>query len=440
MKRKHRTIQLALVFVLLSAGVAWGVSQRNSADAQASTSSQPEQTGRPLTVQAEPLYAKDSLQKNRIFIGMVTAQRQSSLSFELSGKVVRFEVDDGDQVTQNQPLAMLENDRLLAQQKQIEAQLHQAEALLRELQKGPRKQTVESARSLVKEISALRDLAEKKMKRSKKLIKEGAITEQSFEEIYYDYVSLESRALKAQHQLDEYLAGTRQEKVDAQLAVVEELKARLAEIKIEIDDSTLKAPYAGTVVKRYSDEGDVVSPSQPVIDLIENKSLEIRVGIPVESAAVLKLQTEYQFEINHKLYKATLHRVLPILNEKTRTRTALFKFTQPAHEELVNGQIARMKFSENIEMEGFWVPTEALVKGIRGLWSCYALRPEPGDQTGAVYIVERRDVEELYTHEGKMFVTGTIQDGEIIITTGAHRVVPGQRVTWNSPQPVSQGE
>jgi hypothetical protein len=77
---------------------------------------------------------------------------------------------------------------------------------------------------------------------------------------------------------------------------------------------------------------------------------------------------------------------------------------------------------------------DALVKGERGLWAVYAVVPRPGG--GGAATLERRDVEILYTASDRVYARGLLQDGDEIVSAGAHRVVPGQAV---SPVPESEG-
>lgn len=69
----------------------------------------------------------------------------------------------------------------------------------------------------------------------------------------------------------------------------------------------------------------------------------------------------------------------------------------------------------------------------RGLWSVYVLtepETESPDEATDVYSVSRRDVEVVHTEGDRALVRGTLQPGEPTITSGAHRMVPGQLVQW----------
>ncbi|MCA9039926.1 MAG: efflux RND transporter periplasmic adaptor subunit [Planctomycetaceae bacterium] len=398
-----------------------------------------------LVVSAEKLVQQTSFRKERTFTGLVKAKRESELSFEVAGKIVECLVDEGSRVEANAPLAKLEADRLEIQKKQTKAQLEQAQARLNELIAGPRVQTIKAKRDQVAELTAMRDLALGKKKRSDKLFQSGAITDQEQDEYYYDYLSVESRLSSAQEELNELEEGTREEQITAQQAVVDELNAALASIEIDLEDTELKAPFAGTIVSRQIDEGEVVTAGQPVFELVEDQALEVWVGVPVEQTSLLAEQTEFEVTINNKKFPVKRTSLIPRLNRETRTQSVLFHFAEDAQtDHIYPGQIARFHFAETIQESGFWVPTDALVRGTRGLWSCYTLAPVEPLQTTAkratIYELKRRDVEELYTRDGNVFVTGTLQAGDLLLTHGAHRVVQGDRVRLKAESRKSKKE
>ena len=66
--------------------------------------------------------------------------------------------------------------------------------------------------------------------------------------------------------------------------------------------------------------------------------------------------------------------------------------------------------------------------GILSLWSVFAIvgRQSASDNTGGR--VERRDVEVLHTTAERVFVRGAIDEGDQIVGSGIHRLVPGQAV------------
>jgi hypothetical protein len=76
-----------------------------------------------------------------------------------------------------------------------------------------------------------------------------------------------------------------------------------------------------------------------------------------------------------------------------------------------------------------WLPTTALEKSSRGLWSCYVLEKSSDTNTNPeAFRIARRYVELLHSDGVRAFVRGTIGSGEKIVSGGTHRNVPGQLV------------
>lgn len=87
--------------------------------------------------------------------------------------------------------------------------------------------------------------------------------------------------------------------------------------------------------------------------------------------------------------------------------------------------MSTLKFFRPHYFNLYWLPIAALVKGDRGLWSCYAF---VDSKDGKNKQAERRYVELLETQEDRVLVRGTIKPGDEIITDGVHRLVRDQLV------------
>ncbi|MGF1677264.1 MAG: efflux transporter periplasmic adaptor subunit, partial [Rivularia sp. (in: cyanobacteria)] len=150
------------------------------------------------------------------------------------------------------------------------------------------------------------------------------------------------------------------------------------------------------------------------------------IGVPIDVAKKLGSQSQQELEIGGKTYSARVKSILPEVDPATRTRTVILQLASTA--QVSPKEIARFKISQTQEIEGYWLPITALVKGDRGLWSCYAVV----DQKDGNSKVERRLVEVLETNGKQVLVRGTIQAGDTIVTEGTQRLVPGQLVISQS--------
>ena len=101
----------------------------------------------------------------------------------------------------------------------------------------------------------------------------------------------------------------------------------LSDVAIELEDSTLKSPFAGRVVQRMLDEGAMASSLAPVLRIIED-SLEVRIGIPLKMAAGLKVESVAEILINGTTHQATVHSKLAEVDLTTRTQLVVFRLNE----------------------------------------------------------------------------------------------------------------
>lgn len=79
----------------------------------------------------------------------------------------------------------------------------------------------------------------------------------------------------AQDSLNQTLAGSTKEELDAQEAQVESAQANVAAIEAQISNTIIYAPFAGTVSSVRVKVGDIVSPDVPAISLSPTSALQV---------------------------------------------------------------------------------------------------------------------------------------------------------------------
>ncbi len=419
--KKWQIVSASLV--LLLAGVGIGKFEGNTSETQI----------QPLTNQVNPVTVKitqiqlvNTYQTVQSYTGEVVARLQSEVGFERSGKLVKVLVDEGDRVTRGIALAKLDTTNLVAQRQSLVAQKAQATARLTELKNGARAEDIAAAEARVRDLKKQLELEELKRDRREYLYNEGAISAEQLDEVAFNSQALAERLTNAKSNLAELINGTRYEQIAAQQAVVEQLSAQIADLEITITKSTLKAPFSGTISVRHVDEGTVVEPGQAIVRLVSDSQPEVKIGVPINVAAKLLLGSQQIVEIGGKIYQAEVKSVLPEVDPATRTRTVVLRLVSTA--QVSPQEIARLQITQTIATEGYWLPITALVKGERGLWSCYAI-VETDNNEANTYQIERRLVEVLETNGEQVLVKGTLQPGDAIITEGTQRLVPGQSVS-----------
>ncbi|MFN9868431.1 MAG: efflux transporter periplasmic adaptor subunit, partial [Pseudanabaena sp.] len=175
---------------------------------------------------------------------------------------------------------------------------------------------------------------------------------------------------------------------------------------------------------------------QAIVRLVESANPELEIGVPFSVVSTLTVGSNQTVEIGDRAYTAIVIAIKPETNLQTRTSTVVLKLqnssqtVNKSNNKIANlampksGEIARLKVSQTEQIQGFWLPTTALSRGERGLWSCFVIARD-----GDAYRVEKRDVEVLHTEGDRVLVRGTISANEEVVSSGTQRLVNGQTVT-----------
>ena len=374
-----------------------------------------------LPVRTTEIELVDSYSTTQTYTGEVTALRISEVGFERGGKLIEVLVEEGARVSRGTPLAKLDVSNLEAQRQGLIAQKEQAQAVLAELKNGARTEEIAAAQANVRDLQQQLELERLKSSRREYLYDEGAIAREELDEIAFNQKALNERLANAQSNLNELQNGTRVEQIDAQQAAVDRLAAEIKDLDITIDKSILTSPFNAIISTRNLDEGTVVEAGTSVLRLVEDTQPKVKIGVPIDVANRMQVGSQQQVTIGGEDYNAVVSSILPEVNTATRTRTVVLQLSSTAA--ISPRQIARLEVTQTTDIDGYWLPITALVRGDRGLWSCYALITENRESKA-----ERRYLELLETQGDKVLVKGTIQPGDEIIIDGTHRIIPGQLV------------
>jgi len=295
------------------------------------------------------------------------------LGFELYGVIDETRVVEGERVVKGQILATLDKQRLFARKKELDATLVRAKADA--------------------------TLASLSAKRTAELV---------------------DKRLEPEQRLDEANAN-----LDAANALVNEVKARRGGLDVELQKSSLVAPFSGQVVQQLLDLGTVVTTGQAVFSLMAEMDLEARIGLPTRTPLALNLGQGYELSYAGETLPAILISIAKQRDRATRAVDALFKIdAQTAQKRyLMAGDLVSLSVDVEIEKQGAWIPISALSNGVRGLWTLFIIDKSSGSQ-----IIQPRSVYVEYMEQERAFVSGAIAQGELLVVSGLHRLTPNQVV------------
>ncbi|MEY0450293.1 HlyD family secretion protein [Proteus terrae] len=245
------------------------------------------------------------------------------ISTKTPGRIDSILVQEGDFVKAGEVLANMDTRTLKEQLHEVQAQLNQAKSSVITAQSAlsQRKSEQLAAQAVVRQRIAELDAAQKRLNRSRALVKTNAISIQQLDD---DIARTEGaraavEAAKAQETatiaaIESAKAGIIQAntKVDAATATERRILA-------ELDDSILKAPRNGRVQYRVAEPGEVLGAGGRVLNMVDLSDVYMTFFLPTEAAGKAALGSEV-----HIILDAAPHIVIPA---KTTYVASVAQFT-----------------------------------------------------------------------------------------------------------------
>lgn len=320
-------------------------------------------------------------------IGRLVAEKAGVIAARAAGPVDEMRVRVGDRVAKGDIIAVLVDDALYWRLQLSKAQASEAEAAL---------QTAK----------AKFDLRTQEHKRLTQLKKSAAFSE----------------ARQADKKLEVTSAKSAMAESEAAL-VRNRANQKLAEINLY--NTKVRAPFAGIVSKRHTYVGAYVNVGSPVVELIDDRHLEIEASVPairiggLTPGTIVSFQLESdQTNVNNKL-SASVRAVVPDENPLTRTRKVRFTTNINVSERnLATNQSVLLALPAGEQSSVITVHKDAVINR-KGNNIVFIVK----DGTANIRRVK------LGKAVGTRFVVlAGLADGDTVVVRGNERLRPGQQV------------
>jgi len=207
--------------------------------------------------------------------GTIRPIQTVNLSPKTSGRLLELYVEQGDAVQKGQVIARMDDAELRAQLARAQAGLARAQARLAEAQTGNRPEEIAEAearvnrsRADVVSAQARLDLARERLERNRSLAEAGVIErdrldgfEQEARSAKADVDRAKAALVESQKGRDRIRNGSRIEDIAAARADVAEARAQMALIQTQLNDTVVRAPFAGFISQKYAEPGSFVTPT-----------------------------------------------------------------------------------------------------------------------------------------------------------------------------------
>ncbi|NQU58888.1 MAG: efflux RND transporter periplasmic adaptor subunit [Rhodospirillales bacterium] len=321
-------------------------------------------------------------------IGRLIADKAGVIAARAAGPIGEMMVRVGDRVEEGDVIAVLVADSLHWQFQLRKAEAHEAEAAL---------QTAKAAF----------DLRSQELKRLNRLKESAAFSE----------------ARMADKKLE--VTSARSGMAESEAALVRSrANQKLAEINLY--NTKVRAPFAGVVSKRHTDVGAYVNIGSPVVDLIDDRHLEIEASVPairidgLNPGTIVTFQLEGALASEQITLPATVRAVVPDENPLTRTRKVRFTTNfSVSKRNLATNQSVLLALPAGEVSSVLTVHKDAVISR-KGKDIVFIV------EDGAANIRPVKLGEAVGT---RFVVLAGLKDGDTVVVRGNERLRPGQKVT-----------
>ena len=215
--------------------------------------------------------------------GRIATVSRIDVASQSTARIEAILVREGDVVTANQVMVRLHDDEADANLAQADAAVVEARERLRQLatvQQPMSTQLLEQAR--VADVQAARELA-----RAKDLFEQGFVSQSRLDDAQRAALASASAVVAARAQAE----GNGVHGVEAALAqsrLAQAMAARTASAN-RLDQFTLRAPSAGTVISRAADPGDTAQPGRAILTLVSGDETRIQASVDEKNLNFIKL-------------------------------------------------------------------------------------------------------------------------------------------------------
>jgi HlyD family secretion protein len=234
--------------------------------------------GTPAAAQTTPIAAPVGL----VAPGRVEPVRDPvALAFEVSGRIVAIGVDEGDRVHAGDVIARLDDRLPAARAASAKADLAAAQARYALARRGPRAEDIAAARLEADAAATDADHRGVEQSRSEKLGETGALASSAVDADVAAARVARATADAATARYRALAAGTRAEQIDEAAAAVAAARAELDAANVALDQTVLRAPADGVVLRRTAEVGALVTLTPPVtvVTVADVAKLEVRAEI-----------------------------------------------------------------------------------------------------------------------------------------------------------------
>ncbi len=333
-------------------------------------------------VPVETISVRTQTMHNSIqLLGDIRADREVRVFSKIADRIVRFDVDMGDQVQQGSLIAVVESSSIRSQVNQAESNLAQARSRLENLKSD--------------------------FNRMQQLLNEDAVSQQQYD------------ATKTQ------LEAT-QEQVKA-------LQEGLNQAQTRLEDAYIRSPLNGLIGEKFLEEGDMTSPQTPVVTVVKMDTVKAIVNVIERYVPKIGPGVQAAIRVNalpDTTFRGAVSKVSPVIDPMSRMVKTEIRIPNPGML-LRPGMFAEVELLLDTRENALVIPKYAILQKTQ------LQRNQLGQQEivreNHVYVVKNdlahyRTVDTGFEREGLVEIQSGLSAGDSVVLLGQNNLQDSTRV------------
>jgi membrane fusion protein, multidrug efflux system len=233
--------------------------------------------------------------------------------------------------------------------------------------------------------------------------------------------AMSERQVQRLEKVGSTISQTQLDEVKSQLAVLtaqlQQAQVRQRVAQHDLDQTELRAPFAGIVTERLAQRGEYVATGAAIAHLVDTVHVEARVQAPLTLVGLVRPEMELPVKLADRQMKASVRTVVPVGEERSRQFELRLVLANNA---LSVGTPIEVGLPEREATESLVVPRDAIAVRQDGN---YVMRVR-ADNTA-----EKVAVTSVATDGDMVTIRGSVSAGDRVVVRGVERLQHGQRVT-----------
>ena len=364
----------------------------------------------------------------RSFPGRVEGLRNVEMAFQVAGLLVNLPVKEGQSVAKNDIIAQLRQDEFQARLQAAQGRLDQARSTLNALRQGERPEERQRREAQVRAAEARLANTLADFQRQSRLFESDVTSRSEFDRARTAYRVAQEDHRAALQVLEQATFG-RQEDIEAQEHQVRVLEGGVVEAQVQLEDSTLRAPYDGVIGRRFVEERQNISAQQPVVQFQDVDEVVIVVDVP-ESIMIADIRTADIVQIVATFSSAPgvgfpvhIREFAQVADPATQTFLVRVAMQSPPGMSVLPGMTATVTLTyhrANILGDQILVPISAVFKDPTGEQVAWIVGPD--------LTISRRPVKLGEATGGQIAIAEGLQPGDRIAVAGVAFLREGMKV------------